>query len=397
MKFTLSVRSFQTPATPGTWACPPSLPSVPTSRATRVTSELNDRSWFTIVLTIRAVSRNCPCRRRPSMSIGIVCERSPLATALTTRAISVLGRTTSSMRSLIASSVAAHAPPASPIDACLIWPSWPTRLLRRRNSRSRRWLDSMMSLIALATLPACPVDVTGMRTVKSPRLTAVRTRSITLGSVLSAARALLAIVFRLLLCPFLARDVVDWFLRGRHPELDLCSGPRLADDAAPAAHEQGPFSHGQKPQMAGDVKALVDHESGAVVGDLDYQSAVKGRGCHPDASRVGVLFHVRQGFGHILEDDGFQVIREVIRKVEVDVGLDAAVNPQPFEAITDCLLQANRQVECSGANRGQEPPQRILDLPDGPGQLVELRPLPAFAGLVADALELQLGGGQQLQ
>ena len=44
MKFTLSVRSFQVPATPGTSACPPSLPSVPTSRATRVTSEANDRS-----------------------------------------------------------------------------------------------------------------------------------------------------------------------------------------------------------------------------------------------------------------------------------------------------------------------------------------------------------------
>ena len=30
---------LQVPATPGTWAWPPSLPSVPTSRATRVTSE----------------------------------------------------------------------------------------------------------------------------------------------------------------------------------------------------------------------------------------------------------------------------------------------------------------------------------------------------------------------
>ena len=39
--FTLSVRSFQVPATPGTCAWPPSLPSVPTSRATRVTSEAN--------------------------------------------------------------------------------------------------------------------------------------------------------------------------------------------------------------------------------------------------------------------------------------------------------------------------------------------------------------------
>ena len=42
--FTESVRSFQVPATPGTTAWPPRRPSVPTSRATRVTSEANDRS-----------------------------------------------------------------------------------------------------------------------------------------------------------------------------------------------------------------------------------------------------------------------------------------------------------------------------------------------------------------
>ena len=36
---TESVRSFQVPATPRTSAWPPSSPSVPTSRATRVTSE----------------------------------------------------------------------------------------------------------------------------------------------------------------------------------------------------------------------------------------------------------------------------------------------------------------------------------------------------------------------
>ena len=39
MELTVSVRSFQTPATPRTCAWPPSCPSVPTSRATRVTSE----------------------------------------------------------------------------------------------------------------------------------------------------------------------------------------------------------------------------------------------------------------------------------------------------------------------------------------------------------------------
>ncbi len=41
IRFTLSVRSFQVPAAPGTCAWPPSLPSVPTSRATRDTSEAN--------------------------------------------------------------------------------------------------------------------------------------------------------------------------------------------------------------------------------------------------------------------------------------------------------------------------------------------------------------------
>jgi hypothetical protein len=41
MTFTVSVRSFHVPATPGTTAWPPSLPSVPTSLATRVTSAAN--------------------------------------------------------------------------------------------------------------------------------------------------------------------------------------------------------------------------------------------------------------------------------------------------------------------------------------------------------------------
>ena len=41
MELTESVRSFHVPATPGTCAWPPSLPSVPTSRATRVTSDAN--------------------------------------------------------------------------------------------------------------------------------------------------------------------------------------------------------------------------------------------------------------------------------------------------------------------------------------------------------------------
>jgi hypothetical protein len=52
MEFTDSVRSFQVPATPGTCACPPRRPSVPTSRATRVTSPAKAFSWSTIVLMV---------------------------------------------------------------------------------------------------------------------------------------------------------------------------------------------------------------------------------------------------------------------------------------------------------------------------------------------------------
>ena len=44
IEFTLSVKSFHVPATPFTSAWPPNFPSVPTSRATRVTSEPNELS-----------------------------------------------------------------------------------------------------------------------------------------------------------------------------------------------------------------------------------------------------------------------------------------------------------------------------------------------------------------
>ena len=82
MKFTLSVRSFQTPPTPLTSAWPPSLPSVPTSRATRVTSPAKALSWSTMVLTVFLSSRISP-----RTSTVIFLERSPLATAVVTSAM----------------------------------------------------------------------------------------------------------------------------------------------------------------------------------------------------------------------------------------------------------------------------------------------------------------------
>ena len=96
-----SVRSFQTPETPFTCAWPPSLPSVPTSRATRVTSEVKTESCSIIVLTSFAERRNSPLSARPSTSSSIDWLRSPLATAPMVRATSAVGRTRSSISVLI--------------------------------------------------------------------------------------------------------------------------------------------------------------------------------------------------------------------------------------------------------------------------------------------------------
>ena len=82
IEFTLSVRSFQVPATPGTLAWPPSLPSVPTSRATRVTSPAKALSWSTIVLTV-----SLSCRISPDTFTVIFFDRSPPAMAVATSAM----------------------------------------------------------------------------------------------------------------------------------------------------------------------------------------------------------------------------------------------------------------------------------------------------------------------
>src|ERR671910_798422 len=74
IRLTLSVRSFHGPATPGTSAWPPSLPSVPTSRATRVTSEAKLLSWSTIALMVFL-----SWRISPLTSTVIFFVRSPLA------------------------------------------------------------------------------------------------------------------------------------------------------------------------------------------------------------------------------------------------------------------------------------------------------------------------------
>ena len=109
---------------------------MPTSRATRVTSEAKEESWSTIVLTVLAVERNSPLSGRPSASSAIDWERSPLATAPITRAVSLMGWTRSPISALTDCMEAAQEPPTPAREArsdrrpCL-----PTAWLKRSSSR----------------------------------------------------------------------------------------------------------------------------------------------------------------------------------------------------------------------------------------------------------------------
>src|SRR5258708_5403234 len=337
IKLTLSVRSSQTPPTPLTCAWPPSLPSVPTSRATRVTSEVNRLSWWTIVFTVFAVSRNWPWRRLPSISIGIVCDRSPRATAPMTRAISLFGRSRSSMRSLTDSSVVAQAPPASPSAARLIWPSLPTRLPSLCSTRSNCWLDSMTSLSAEATLPADPVQLAGRRAVKSPRLTAVKTLIMTLGSMVSAAAFLV---------PISADSSLFCDLsRGRYPEFQPRSSSGITLDSEPTATQVDSLGRGNQTDVTRLVQSLGEHEPGAIVDDLDANAGVPGFTGNPDARGVGVFLDVGDGFGERLENDRPGCSGYNLRELDINVWFDTGVGAQELQPFVDGLRQPKGRVQ----------------------------------------------------
>ena len=125
--------------------------------------------------TVRAARRNCPCSGRPSTSSDTDCVRSPFATAPMTRAISIVGRTRSSISALTEFSSVSQEPDTAPSDTrWLILPSMPTARLMRSNSCASFALCSITSFSVSAILPAVPVQCTGSRTEKSPFLSATR-------------------------------------------------------------------------------------------------------------------------------------------------------------------------------------------------------------------------------
>ena len=171
IELTESVRSFQVPATPGTLACPPSRPSVPTSRATRVTSPAKRLSWSTIVLSV-----SLSCRISPRTSTVILRERSPLAMAVATSAM----LRTWPVRLLamkLTLSVRSFQVPATP-GTCA-WPpslpSVPTSRATRVTSPAKALSWSTMVLMVSFSSRISPFTSTVILRERSPRATAVVT------------------------------------------------------------------------------------------------------------------------------------------------------------------------------------------------------------------------------
>ena len=169
IEFTESVRSFQVPATPFTLAWPPSLPSVPTSRATRVTSAEKLPSCSTILLMVLAVRRNSPSSGRPSTSSAMLLLRSPCATAPITRATSLVGCTRSSISELIDSIDSPQKPRALAQRRALLQLAFladdlaqPRELVGHRGVL----LDHLVEDVGHS--PATPGQCSGSRTLASP-------------------------------------------------------------------------------------------------------------------------------------------------------------------------------------------------------------------------------------
>ncbi len=171
MKLTFSVRSFHTPEMPRTWARPPSRPSVPTSRATRVTSPANADSWSTIVFTVLL-----SCRISPRASTVIFWPRSPVATAVVTWAMLRTWAVRFDAMKLTLSVRSFHTPETP--GTCARPPSCPsvptsrdTRVTSSANARSWSTIVFTVSFSSSSS----PVASTVTCWVRSPRATAVVT------------------------------------------------------------------------------------------------------------------------------------------------------------------------------------------------------------------------------
>src|SRR5690349_18681475 len=128
-----------------------------------------------MALTVVPMRRNSPLTGWPSISSAIFCVRSPSATAISTRATSVVGCTRSAISALMEWTDVFQEPATSPNEArSAIRPSRPTTRSRRTISvvsaslRETTWLKAR-AISAIRPVPR----VKGRRTSKSPCCAAV--------------------------------------------------------------------------------------------------------------------------------------------------------------------------------------------------------------------------------
>ena len=137
-----------------------------------------------MALTMVAERRNSPFSGRPSTSSGMVCIRSPLATADMVRVTWVVGHSRSSIRVLTDISMSPQAPLDRPKRTrVLVLPSRPTTSPTRSSCWAMRWLAATISLKVSATRPARPLSWLGRRAEKSPARIACRASSSRLRSI----------------------------------------------------------------------------------------------------------------------------------------------------------------------------------------------------------------------
>ena len=162
---------------------------MPTSRATRVTSEANELSWSTIVLIVFLSSRISPCT-----STVIFLERSPLATAVVT---SAMLRTCAVRLLAIQLTLSVRSFHVPPTPATRAWPpslpSVPTSRATRVTSEANELNWSTMVLMVSLSSRISPRTSTVIFLERSPVATAV----VTSAMLRTWAVRLLAIEFTL--------------------------------------------------------------------------------------------------------------------------------------------------------------------------------------------------------
>ena len=200
-----------------------------------------------MVLTIREVRRNSPSSGRPSTSSGIVCDRSPRATAPMTRAVSLVGSARSPISALTESIEAAQAPVTSPSEARC------AELALRADHGAQALELARHALVELDDL----VEGVGDPAVEAVEVIGQADREVTAPESLERRQQFL-LVERL--CPVAA-------LRQGLGRAHARSAARRALDRVPALHVGLPWraprrrrhaSHEQSPPLAGRPSSALD-------------------------------------------------------------------------------------------------------------------------------------------